>query len=101
MEARESRELATEGLFVLRCSGGGQFLEREVLAGTMPILDEPNASGSSFTEDPFHEIAVAGDVLRGHGVIVRPLAPIRAANRRKMSRLRDTVEALPDLNCKL
>ena len=101
MQAGEGRELATEGLFVLRCAGGCQLLERQVLSGSVPILDEPNTSGSSFTEDPFHEIAVAGDVFRCHEVIVRPLAPIRAANRRKMSRLRDTVEALPSCGIKL
>ena len=101
MEAGEGRELATEGLFVLRSAGGCQLLERQVLSGPVPILDEPNASGSSLTEEPFHQIAVAGTFLRRHGVILRPLAPIRAVNRREMSRFRDTVEALPALNCKL
>ena len=53
MEAGEGRELAAEGLFVLRRSGFRQFLERQVLSGAVPILDEPDAPGSSFTKDPF------------------------------------------------
>ena len=86
MEAGEGSELATEGLFVLGCSGGGQFLEREVLAGSVPILDEPNASGSSLTEEPFHQIAVAGTFLRRHGVILLPMAPFWTSDLRELSR---------------
>ena len=75
MEAREGRELPAEGLLVLRRAGGCQLLEGEVVAGPVPILDEPDASGSSLAEDPFHQIAVAGTFLRRHGGIVRPMAP--------------------------
>src|SRR5258706_16139663 len=89
VEAREGRELATEGFHVLQGGRRGKLLQRESVAGAMSIFDEPNAAGSSLTEEPFHQVAVAGTVVRGHDAILLKFAPIGKHDSIKMSRQRD------------
>ena len=60
VEAREGRELASESLDVLRRTGRGELFQREVVARAVPVLDEPDPSGSALAEDPLHLITVAG-----------------------------------------
>ena len=49
----------------------GELLQRHVVPGTMPILDEPHAAGPSFAEEALRPVTVAGISFRRH----RPIVP--------------------------
>ena len=101
VEAGQGGELTTEGVLVLHCSGRHKLLQREVVTGPMPILDEPDTTGSSLTKDAFHPIAVAGGAVWRHGRIVRQIAPLRNVKSPELSRLQDIEQGVPILGCKL
>jgi hypothetical protein len=82
MKAGERRELAAESLLMLCPAARRELFEGEILAGPIAILDEPHSAGSSFAEDPFHDVAITGTVLQSHGPIVNDLDAVRERNTR-------------------